>query len=247
MKMKSVLITGANRSIGLELVKQLSKKGFFVYLGTRNLKKGKTVVKQLNEDGFRNIQPIQIDLTKLDTIIAAKDQVEKEQGKLDILINNAGISNGFPDSALTCSIQDMHWIFDTNFFGTISVTQTFMELLKKSESPRISNITSGLASLTLHSDPTWKYYPFKMASYIASKTALNAYTVLLAYEVRELPFKVNAIDPGYTATEFNGFSGPGTVESAASFILKHTLLDENGPTGKFFSNDSEEANEVSPW
>ncbi|HWZ23605.1 MAG TPA: SDR family NAD(P)-dependent oxidoreductase [Cytophagaceae bacterium] len=245
--MKSVLITGANRSIGLELVKQLSKKGFFVYLGTRNLKKGKTVVKQLNEDGFRNIQPIQIDVTKLDTILAAKDQVEEEQGKLDILINNAGISNGFPDSVLTCSIQDMQWIFDTNFFGTISVTQTFMELLKKSESPRISNITSGLASLTLQSDPTWKYYPFKMASYIASKTALNAYTVLLAYEVKELPFKVNAIDPGYTATEFNGFSGPGTVESAASFILKHTLLDGNGPTGKFFSNDSEEANEVSPW
>jgi NAD(P)-dependent dehydrogenase (short-subunit alcohol dehydrogenase family) len=247
MKMKSVLITGANRSIGLELVKQLSKKGFFVYLGTRNLKKGKTVVKQLNEDGFLNIQPIQIDVTKLDTILAAKNQVEEEQGKLDILINNAGISKGFPDSVLTCSIQDIQGIFDTNFFGTISVTQTFMGLLKKSESPRISNITSGLASLTLHSDPTWKYYPFKMASYIASKTALNAYTVLLAYEVKELPFKVNAIDPGYTATEFNGFTGPGTVESAASFILKHTLLDGNGPTGKFFSNDSEEANEVSPW
>jgi len=245
--MKSVLITGANRSIGLELVKQLSKKGFFVYMGTRNLKKGKMVVKQLNEDGFTNIQPIQIDITKLDTIVAAKDQVEEEQGKLDILINNAGISKGFPDSVLTCSIQDMQKIFDTNFFGTISVTQTFMELLKKSESPRISNITSGLASLTLHSDPTWKYYPFKMASYIASKTALNAYTVLLAYEVRELPFKVNAIDPGYTATEFNGFNGPGTVESAASFILKYTLSDENGPTGKFFSNDSEETNEESPW
>lgn len=245
--MNSVLITGANRSIGLELVKEFSKKGLFVYLGTRDLEKGQAVVKELNEKGFENIKPIQIDVTNPDTILAAKNIVESEKGKLDILINNAGISGEFPQSALDTSIKDIQNVFDTNFFGVISVTQVFLELLKKSKSPRISNITSGLGSLTLHSDPTWKYYNFKAASYVTSKAALNAYTIALAYELRELPFKVNAIDPGYTATDFNHHSGPGSVESAAAFIIKHTFTDENAPTGQFFSNDIEDETGISPW
>lgn len=245
--MNSVLITGANRSIGLELVKQFSKKGLFVYLGTRDLEKGQAVVNELNKNGFENINAIQIDVTNPDTILAAKNIVESEKGKLDILINNAGISGEFPQSALNTSIKDIQNVFDTNFFAVISVTQAFLELLKKSKSPRISNITSGLGSLTLHSDPTWKYYNFKAASYVTSKAALNAYTIALAYELRELPFKVNAIDPGYTATDFNHHSGPGSVESAAAFIIKHTFTDENAPTGQFFSNDIEDESEVSPW
>ncbi|MCC9061892.1 SDR family NAD(P)-dependent oxidoreductase [Flavobacterium piscisymbiosum] len=245
--MNSVLITGANRSIGLELVKEFSNKGLFVYLGTRDLEKGQLVVKELNENGFQNIKAIQIDVTNPDTILAAKNIVESEKGKLDILINNAGISGEFPQSALDTSIKDIQNVFDTNFFGVISVTQVFLELLKKSKRPRISNITSGLGSLTLHSDPTWKYYNFKAASYVTSKAALNAYTIALAYELRELPFKINAIDPGYTATDFNHHSGPGSVESAAAFIIKHTFTDENAPTGQFFSNDIEDESEVSPW
>jgi NAD(P)-dependent dehydrogenase (short-subunit alcohol dehydrogenase family) len=245
--MKSVLITGANRSIGLELVKQLSKKGLFVYLGSRDLEKGKAVVKGLNENGFENIQAIEIDVTNPDSILAAKSIVENEKGKLDILINNAGISGVFPQKTSDASIKDIQNVFDTNFFGVINVTQAFLELLKKSESPRISNITSGLASLTLHSDPSWKYYDYKATSYVTSKAALNTYTIILAYELKDLLFKVNVIDPGYTATDFNHHNGPGTVESAASFIVKHTLTDENGPTGKFFSNDIEDETEESPW
>jgi NAD(P)-dependent dehydrogenase (short-subunit alcohol dehydrogenase family) len=245
--MKSVLITGANRSIGLEIVKQLSQKGLFVYLGTRDLEKGEAVIKELNENGFQNIKAIEIDVTDSDSILAAKTIVESEQGKLDILINNAGILGTSPQPASDTSIADIQKVFDTNFFGVIQVTQTFLELLKKSDSPRISNITSGLGSLTLHSDPTWKYYPFKTASYGTSKAALNAYTIVLAYELKDLPFKVNAIDPGYTATDFNHHNGPGTVESAASFIIKHTLTDENAPTGQFYSNDIEDESEISPW
>lgn len=245
--MKTVLITGANRSIGLETAKQLSEKGLFVYLGTRDLEKGEAVVKELTENGYKNIKAIQIDVTTIDSILSAKTIVEKEQGKLDILINNAGILGTNPQHALDTSIEDIQKVFDINFFGVISVTQAFLELLKKSDSPRISNITSGLGSLTLHSDPNWKYYPFKTASYGTSKAALNAYTIVLSYELKDLGFKVNAIDPGYTATDFNHFSGPGTVESAASFIIKHTLTGENDPTGKYFSNDIEDETGISPW
>ncbi|MFC0777317.1 SDR family oxidoreductase [Flavobacterium sp. HJSW_4] len=245
--MKTVLITGANRSIGLETAKQLSEKGLFVYLGTRDLAKGEEVVKELNEKGFQNIQAIQIDVTNAESVLAAKNIVEKEKGKLDILINNAGILGDIPQDPSTTSIENIQKVFDTNFFGVITVTQTFIDLLKKSDSPRISNITSGLGSLTLHSDPTWKYYAIKAVSYVSSKTALNAFTVTLAHELRDLPFKVNSIDPGYTATDFNHHNGPGSVESAASFIIKYTLVDENGPTGKFFSNDIEDESEESPW
>lgn len=245
--MKTVLITGANRSIGLETAKQLSKKGLFVYLGTRDLQKGEAVVKELSKNGFQNIKAIEIDVSKPDTIQVAKNSIKKEQGKLDILINNAGISGEFPQSALNAPIESIQSVFDINFYGVINITQAFIELLKKSESPRITNITSGLGSLTLHSDPNWKYYNFKATSYVTSKAALNAYSIILAYDLKDLGFKVNVIDPGYTATDFNHHNGPGTVESAASFIIKHTLTDENGPTGKFFSNDIEDETGISPW
>ncbi|WP_294278079.1 SDR family NAD(P)-dependent oxidoreductase [uncultured Chryseobacterium sp.] len=245
--MQTVLITGANRSIGLETAKQLSKKGLLVYLGSRDLAKGEEIVEDLTEKGFQNIKAIEIDVTHPVSVLKAKEQIEDEQGKLDILINNAGILGVIPQTAESTAVEDIKNVFETNFFGVINVTQTFLELLKKSDQPRISNITSGLGSLTLHSDPSWKYYHVKNAAYGPSKSALNAYTIVLAYELRDLPFKVNVIDPGYTATDFNHHNGPGSVESAASFIVKHTLTDEHGPTGQYFSNDIEDEDGISPW
>lgn len=245
--MTTVLITGANRSIGLETAKQLSAKGLFVYLGSRNLSKGEAIVKELNEQGFNNIKAIEIDVTNQESVLAAKNSIEQEQGKLDILINNAGILGTQPQTATGTSVENIKEVFETNFFGVIHVTQAFLELLKRSESPRISNITSGLGSLTLHNDPNWKYYQVKSAAYGPSKTALNAYTIVLAHELKDSNFKVNVIDPGYTATDFNHHSGPGSVESAASFIIKHTLTEDDAPTGQFFSNDIEDETGISPW
>ncbi len=245
--MKSAFITGANRSIGLETAKQLSEKGLFVYLGSRDLNKGEAIVKELQDKGYHNIKAVEIDVTNPASISAAARIVEQEQGKLDILINNAGILGSTPQTASETAISDIRQVFDTNFFGVISVTQAFLPLLKKSESARISNITSGLGSLTLHSDPGWKYYHVKTAGYGTSKAALNAYTIVLAYELKNLPFKVNVIDPGYTATDFNHHSGTGSVESAAAFVVKHTLTADDAPTGQYYSHDIEDPTGISPW
>jgi len=241
--MKKVLITGANKSIGFEIARQLLAQGYYVYLGSRDIKNGDEAVTKLKGEGFGNIQAIQIDISNPESIEAASKQITE----LDVLINNAGISGGFPQSAVTIDSAVIREVFDTNFFGTINVTQAFIDTLKKSEEPRIVNVTSGLASLTLHSDPKWKYYQVKSAAYGTSKTALNAYTVVLAYELKDTAFKVNVVDPGYTATDFNHHNGPGTVEDAAKIIVKYAIIDADGPTGKFFSNDIDEEGQESPW
>jgi len=205
------------------------------------------LVTELEKEGYENIRAIRIDVTKPETIQSARDIIQKDQGKLDILINNAGISGEWPQTASSVSIENLSQNFEINFYGPIRVSQMFIELLKKSDSPRITNITSGLASLTLQSDPDWTFYNFKAAAYFPSKAALNAYTICLAHELKDLGFKVNAIDPGYTKTDFTQHKGTGTVESAASFIIKHTLTDSNGPTGKYFSNEIHNQTEESPW
>lgn len=241
--MKTALITGANKSIGFETARQLIKKGYFVYLGSRDLEKGKEAVASLKAEGLTQLQAIQIDVSNKDSIAAARNSITS----LDVLINNAGVAGGFPQEATKTDTAVIREVFDTNFFGTIDVTQAFLDLLRKSDAPVIVNVTSGLGSLTLHSDPNWKYYGVKGAAYGPSKTALNAYTIVLAYELRETPFRVNVVDPGYTATDFNHHSGPGTVEDAAAFVVKYATVPADGPTGKFFSKDYTEEGNESPW
>lgn len=238
--MKTALVTGANKSIGLEVVKQLLDLGYHIYLGSRDLQKGREAAAQLKS---ANVEAIQIDVSNDASIAFAREKIDS----LDVLINNAGISGGFPQNASTLDTNVIREVFDTNFFGTINVTKAFIDLLKKSDAPRIVNVTSGLASLILHSDPSWKYYNIKGGAYGPSKTALNAYTVALAYELKDTLFKVNAVDPGYTATDFNGHRGPGTVEDAAARIVKYAVIGENGPTGQFFSDDNNAETGVSPW
>jgi NAD(P)-dependent dehydrogenase (short-subunit alcohol dehydrogenase family) len=237
--MKTALVTGANKSIGFEVTKQLLDSGYYVYLGSRDLEKGKEAAEKL---GSKNVEAIQIDVSSQASI----DEARKNINSLDVLVNNAGISGGFPQNPSTLDTNIIREVFETNFFGAINVTKAFLDLLKNSGAPRIVNVTSGLASLTLHSDPSWKCYNVKGGAYGPSKTALNAYTVMLAYELKDTAFKINAVDPGYTATDFNQHRGPGSVHDAAAIIVKYATIDENGPTGKFFSDDNAETGE-SPW
>ncbi len=245
--MKKALITGANKSIGFETARQLLQHGYYVYLGSRDLQKGQQAVDQLKSEGFSQVEPLQIDVTNGDSITAARQALGQKTDILDVLINNAGISGGYPQPALATDIRVIKEVFETNLFGVIEVTQAFVDLLRQAPAPRIVNVTSGLGSLTLHNDPAWKYYVVKQAAYAPSKAALNAYTIVLAYDLRDTPFKVNVVDPGYTATDFNHHSGPGNVSDAAARVVKAALLGPDGPTSQFFSDDNAPETGISPW
>jgi NAD(P)-dependent dehydrogenase (short-subunit alcohol dehydrogenase family) len=245
--MKTALITGANKSIGFETARQLLQQGYYVYLGSRDIQKGQQAVSQLQAEGLTQVEAIAIDVDDIESVKAARDVLGQKTTVLDVLINNAGIAGGFPQTSLETNISVFKQVFETNFFGVIEVTQAFIDLLKQSPEPRIVNVTSGLGSLTLHNDPSWKYYQVKGAVYVSSKAALNAYTIVLAYDLRDTAFKVNAVDPGYTATDFNHHSGPGTVPDAAARVVKAATLGSDGPTGQFFSDDNAPETGISPW
>ena len=178
---------------------------------------------------------------------AARAEIGQKTDVLDVLINNAGVNGGMPQTATGVDVAVFRQVYDTNVFGVVAVTQAFLDLLRQSEQPRIVNVTSGMGSLTLHSDPTWKYYNNKGAVYHTSKAALNMYTVILAYELRDTPFKVNAVDPGFTATDFNNHRGTGTMEEAGARLVKYALIDADGPTGKFFSEENNPETGEIPW
>ncbi|HEY4285744.1 MAG TPA: SDR family oxidoreductase [Puia sp.] len=245
--MKTALITGANKSIGFETARQLLQKGYYVYLGSRDMKKGQQAVSQLHSENLTQVEAIEIDVDDMTSIKGARLTLGQKIKVLDVLINNAGISGAFPQTALETDISVFRQVFETNFFGVVEVTQAFIDLLRLSPEPRIVNVTSGLGSLTLHSNSAYKYYKIKPASYVASKAALNAYTVVLAYDLRDTSFKVNAVDPGYTDTDFNNHTGPGTVPDAAARVVKTATFGPDGPTGQFFSDDNAPETGISPW
>ena len=244
--MKVALVTGANKGIGYETVRQLAQKGIFVYLGSRDRDKGRIAVQNLLAEGLHNIEAITLDVTDTASIRSAFTIIETKTKVLDILINNAGISGHYPQSALTSGIDVFKHVFDTNLYGTIRVTQAFIDLLKKSEMPRIVNVSTAMASLTMASDLGNNSYSNRLVAYQTSKTALNMYTVNLAYELRDTLFKVNAVCPGYTQTDFTNHLGTSTVQEAGQRIVKYALIHQDGPTGKFFSEEYF-PNDVCPW
>ncbi len=245
--MKIALVTGANKGIGFEVVRQLARKGMYVYLGSRHIDKGLEAIRQLKSEGLDNIEAIELDVTKDESVQKARASISKKTKTLDILINNAGIFGGYPQKALDATIEQFKTTYDTNVYGVVRVTQTFIDLLKRSSEPRIVNVSSSQGSITLHSDPSYRYYDYKAAVYLSSKSALNMYTVVLAYELKDSHFKINAVCPGYTKTDFNGHRGPGSVEEAGKRIVKFALIDKHGPTGKFFSEENNPEKGEIPW
>lgn len=245
--MKSALVTGANKSIGFEVARQLAQKGIYVYLGSRNLENGVEAVSKLKAEGLSNVEAIQLNITDDESVKNAQTEIGKKTKALDILINNAGIYGGYPQAALDATIDKFKAAYDANVFGVVRVTQAFIDLLKKSSEPRIVNVSSSQGSLTLHSDPSYKYYDFKGAVYLSSKSAMNMYTVVLAYELKDSNFKINAVCPGFTKTDFNGHRGTGTLEDAGKRIIKYALIDKDGPTGKFFSEENNPVTGEVPW
>ncbi|SEL88290.1 SDR family oxidoreductase [Parapedobacter koreensis] len=253
--MKSAFITGANKSIGFEVAKQLLQNGFYVYLGSRDLQKGLEAAEQLKSEGLIQVEAVQIDVTDEESVKNARAEIGKKTDVLDVLVNNAGISgaksdengNYIPQTATDTSIEIFKEVYEINVYGVIRVTQAFLGLLKKSETPRIVMVSSSQGSITLHSDPTYKYYHHKGAVYLSSKAALNMYTVNLAYELRDTAFRINAVSPGFTKTDFNNNRGTGTVEDAGTRVVKYALIDQDGPTGKFFCEETNPETGEIPW
>ena len=245
--MKTALVTGANKGIGYQTAKILAQQGFFVYLGSRSLENGQSAVEQFKAEGLHNVEAIQLDVTNQESVDAAREKIGEKTEVLDALVNNAGISGNFEQSALTSTADKYQKVYDTNVFGVVRVTQAFIGLLKKSAEPRIVNVSTAMASLTLAADIYGNNYPKRFVVYQSSKSALNMYTVNLAYELRDTPFKINAVCPGYTQTDFTGHQGTSTAEEAGQRIAKYALLNQDGPTGQYFSEEYYPAPANCPW
>lgn len=236
------LVTGANKGIGLEVARQLGKAGHRILLGARDQARGREAARTLEAEGI-DVRYIAIDVADTASLAAAAADIEANEGRIDVLVNNAGIAlmdrDGLPGSV---DLDAVRQVFDTNFFGAVAVTQALLPLIKRSASGRIVNVSSGLGSITLNNDPTWAYAAVKPLGYNASKAALNMFTVLLAAELKDSGIKVNAANPGYTATDLNGNSGHQTVPEGAAETVRLALLPDDGPTGSFSSTEG-----VDPW
>lgn len=233
---KIAVITGANRGIGFETARQLGQKGIKVLLGARNEEKGKEAESILKNEGL-DVEFILLDVDNTETHESAAKYIEEKFGKLDILINNAGIyldeiEDGKIVQASKTSLDVFRKTFETNFFNTIAVTQAFVPLIKKSEAGRIVFLSSGLGSLGLHSDPNSEIYDYKVPAYDVSKTALNGYVVHLAYELKDTNIKVNTAHPGSVVTDMNA-NGQIPVEEGAKTSVDLATLPADGYTGKF--------------
>ncbi|MEH2462301.1 SDR family oxidoreductase [Nostoc sp.] len=242
LKGKIALITGANKGIGFEIARQLGFRGATVLVGARDIARGEEAANKLRSNQI-DARTIQLDVIDQKTIDSAGKQIESEFGKLDILVNNAGIvSDGdrFPPSQV--DIETLRHTYETNVFGVFAVTKALLPLLKKSKAGRIVNLSSGLGSLTQNSDPNSEFADFRYLAYNSSKTALNAITVVLAGELKDTPIKVNAADPGFTATDINQHRGYRTVEQGAIAAVRLATLPDDGSSGGFFNE-----NGVVPW
>eukprot|EP01124_Arcella_intermedia_P024331 TRINITY_DN4070_c0_g2_i1.p1 TRINITY_DN4070_c0_g2~~TRINITY_DN4070_c0_g2_i1.p1 ORF type:complete len:242 (+),score=57.45 TRINITY_DN4070_c0_g2_i1:252-977(+) len=238
MSGRVALVTGGNDGIGFEIVHQLAEKGFTVWLAARSAQKGTDAASKLNGmvEGGR-VHFVELDVTKPDTIQSALQTVQNTSGRLDILINNAGIGgmHRIPDQKpSSVDSQLLRDCFETNFFGMVQTTNAFIPLMQKSELPVIVLVSTDMASTTTQAKPNSHLH---VAAYNTSKAAANSYIVGLAHDLPH--FKINAVTPGYTSTKLNGFSGPKSTADAAALIVKYALVDKDGPTSQFFYDKGE--------
>ena len=246
-----VLVTGANQGIGLQVAKELVAKGLTVLLGSRDLGRGEAAAKTVGAQAHA----VQLDVTDQASIAAAAERIRREFGRLDILIQNAAISNTSKKPGQTVeeysrsvrasnvSMSEMRAVWDTNVFGVLAVYQAMLPLLREAPSARIINVSSGVGSLTRNSDPAAPYRRIFGPVYSASKTALNALTLAMAIELEAEGIKVHAVSPGFTKTNLNGYQGTDTVEQGAREIVRLAQLRGDGPTGTFTLWE----NETIPW
>lgn len=239
---KIALVTGATRGIGLETVRQLAQAGVHTLLAGRKRDVAVAQALKLQAEGLP-VEAIQLDVVDADSIAAAVKTVAERHGRLDILVNNAGILLDDPKLAPSAqTLQTWRDTFDTNVFAVIAVTQAFLPLVNASPAGRIVNVSSILGSLTLHSQPDSSIYGFAVPAYNASKSAVNAWTVQLAYELRDSTTKVNTVHPGYVKTDMNGGEGEIEISEGARSSVGMALIDADGPNGSFTY-----LGEVLPW
>jgi NAD(P)-dependent dehydrogenase (short-subunit alcohol dehydrogenase family) len=233
---KIALVTGANKGIGYEIARGLAKNGMTVLLGCRDLGRAEAAAGRLAQDGHAAV-PVLLDLTRPETIRAAAAQIESTHGRLDVLVNNAGIAVEWGSKPSNVDLALVKQVYETNVFGTMAVIQGMLPLLLRSEAGRIVNVSSSLGSLCLTGDPATPLSQFLVLGYNTSKTALNAVTVQFANELRDTPVKVNSVCPGYVATDLNGHSGPRTPEQGARVAIEMATIAADGPTGGYFNED----------
>lgn len=234
--MKTILITGANKGIGFEAARQLAQLNHFVYLGSRDKENGLNAVRKLNDMGITNVDVLVIDIADINSVRLAMQELESKISSLDILINNAGIAGEQPQDFVTGDMENLRRIFDTNFFGTVQTTREFLPLLKKADGAAIINVSSEVGSLTLRTQAGRNTNRDKYNAYGASKTALNAFTVMLANELHDTGITVNSVTPGYTATDLNHFQGAKTAEQGALPIVKLATETSRDIIAKFFKD-----------
>jgi NAD(P)-dependent dehydrogenase (short-subunit alcohol dehydrogenase family) len=247
MAEKFAFITGGNRGIGFQTALDLKGPGVKVVIGARDLAQGEKAVEKLRAQGV-DADVLKFDITKAADHQAAYDYFNSKYGRLDILVNNAGIAGGaFPGTgpehrAADVPLDLLHRVFETNFFSQVALTEALLPLIKKSPAGRIVNLSSILGSLTLHADPKSPIYNAKSFAYDASKTALNAFTVHLAYELRGTNVKVNSAHPGWVKTDMGGEQAPMEITEGAKTSVHLATLPDNGPSGGYFH-----AGQQLPW
>lgn len=231
---KTTLITGANKGLGRETARRLLAEGHDVWLAARDRSVGQAAADEL---GARFVQ---LDVTDADSVTAAATQVVGATGgRLDVLINNAGIAGGRKPPA-DVTAEDVRTVFETNVFGVVRVTHAFLPLLERSDSPVIVNVSSGMGSIAVTTDPERLESTLIGLAYPSSKTAVNMLTSQYAKAFPHI--RINAVDPGYTATDLNRHSGTQSVEEGSDAIVAMAQVDPSGPTGTFVDR-----NGVVPW